>query len=517
MAIDLLVVGAGPTGLSLALSAHEHGARVLVVERRTEVFRPSRALIVYPRTLEVLRPLGVTEALVARAVSAPELCLHLGERRIRLRLGDLALPDTEFPHLSLLRQADVEAVLSRTLAGRAVEVRRGTAMVDLRDEGDAVRAVLRTPAGDEEVRCRFVAGCDGRDSTARVRAGIGWRAGAYGVEVVLADAELSGDLEPGASHVAVRREGLVFVFAHGERASWRMLATRPAAPHPERDPSISRSEIQELLDTAGLGVKVTELPWSARIPLQHRLADHFRRGRVFLAGDAAHVHSPAGGQGMNTGIQDAADLGWKLALAARGAGDEQLLLDSYERERRPIAHRVMAMTDLAFWGEASTSPVPALLRAGLLPLVAPAIPLLAERRRLVAEAVRVLSHVRVGYPPDPPWVEGAPALADAPGPGHRVPDMPVTTCHGTTRLHDLLAAPGVHVVLQRDAAEVEPPPLGRGVSVHRLENVGGRGLYAVRPDGYVGYRRGVADGASLRDWLARIGSGAGESRKSRPA
>jgi 2-polyprenyl-6-methoxyphenol hydroxylase-like FAD-dependent oxidoreductase len=190
----ILVAGAGPAGLAFALQAHDHGADVRVIERRHEAYRPSRALILHSRTLEVLRPLGVTQALLARADIAPTVDLHLGHRAVRVRLADLALPDTAFPHLSLIRQMDVETVLAQALAVRGIEVERGTELTGVHDGPEGVRAALRSGAGLTQARFGFVVGCDGPTSTVRSSVGIGWRGRPYAVEVVLADAELTGDL-----------------------------------------------------------------------------------------------------------------------------------------------------------------------------------------------------------------------------------------------------------------------------------------------------------------------------------
>ena len=320
-AADILVVGAGPAGLALALHAHDHGAAVRVIDRRPEADRPSRALILHSRTLEVLRPLGVTQALLARADVAPTADLQLGARIIRVTLADLALPDTAFPHLSLIRQMDVERVLAEALADRGVQVERGTELTGVHDEPGGVEVILRSSAKAEEAWFGFVAGCDGPASTVRAQAGIGWPGRTYPVEVVLADAELEIDLAGDAARVVAGPRGLVFAFRLGERATWRLLATRAAGAGQSSPgqfgPPVPLAELQALIDEAGLDARIAELAWCSRVRLQRRVAEVFCRGRLYLAGDAAHAYSPATGQGMNAGLQDAANLGWKLAFAAR--------------------------------------------------------------------------------------------------------------------------------------------------------------------------------------------------------
>ena len=508
---DILVVGAGPAGLALALQAHDHGATVRVVDRRPEAARPSRALILHPRTLEVLRPLGVTQALLARADIKPAADLQLGSQLIRVTLADFALPDTAFPHLSLIRQMDVERVLAAALADRGVEIERGTELTGLRGGPGGVRAFLRSPAAAEEAWFGFVVGCDGPASTVRAQAGIGWSGRAYPVEVVLADAELDGDLAGDAARVTAGRQGLVFAFRLGERATWRLLATRAAGAGQstpgQLGPPVPEAEVQAPMDEAGLDARIAELAWSSRIGLQRRVADRFRRGRLYLAGDAAHAYSPATGQGMNAGIQDAVNLGWKLAFAAAQPGDG-CLLDSYDRERRPVAYQVLAMTHVAFWAEASQGPVPSVLRSRLAPLAAPLILTVIGRRQLTAGAVRLLSQLRVGYRRSPLSVEGTPRRQGGPRAGDRLPDQLVSAAGRTMRLHDLLARPGVHILLDRNAARFATLPPGRFVSIHRLTSSPGRGLIAVRPDGYVGFRGQTAEIGQLANWLVMLRAGA---------
>ena len=230
------------------------------------------------------------------------------------------------------------------------------------------------------------------------------------------------------------------------------------------------------------------------------MAERFRLGRLFLAGDAAHAYSPATGQGMNTAIQDAANLGWKLAFAP-AAQSAAALLDSYEQERRPVACQVLALTHLAFLAEASIGRLPSMLRS-LSPLAAPVVPVLMGRRRLVAAGYRRLSQLDVSYRSSSLSTEGKSWPRARPRAGDRLPDMTVTCDGRRVRLHELLARPGIHVLLEREATS--PGPLGALVTVHRLTSVPGRGLTAVRPDGYIGLRCPRAEAGLLLAWLARV-------------
>ena len=237
----------------------------------------------------------------------------------------------------------------------------------------------------------------------------------------------------------------------------------------------------------------------------------FSRGRLYLAGDAAHAYSPATGQGMNAGLQDAANLGWKLAFAAAQPGDGRLL-SSYDRERRPVARQVMAMTHMAFWAEASLAPVPSLLRGRVAPLAAPLVPAVIGRRRLVAETVRLLSQLGVGYRHSPLSVEGTPRRRGGPRAGDRLPDQLVSSAGRTMRLHDMLARPGVHKLLDRNADPLGTLPPSQFVSIHRLTSSPGRGLIAVRPDGYVGFRGQTVEMGQLATWLASLSAGTTSSQ-----
>jgi 2-polyprenyl-6-methoxyphenol hydroxylase-like FAD-dependent oxidoreductase len=462
----------------------------------------------HPRTLEVLRPLGVVDALLARGEASPRTQLHLAGRNVSVSLGDFELSDTPFPYMLLIRQADIEAVLTHALTDRGIQVERGSELLDPGSAEQPVATIARHGTA-EHVRYRYLAGCDGAKSTVRIRNDIGWQGGRYQQEVVLADIEMIGVPTPDVAHLYVGRDGMLFLFRIGEHATWRIMATRPASSTPpdQAGRAVSISVLQTLARAAGLDATVTRIGWSEVAPLEHRLATQYRRGRVFLVGDAAHVHSPAGAQGMNTGVQDATNLGWKVAFATNSheaRHEVSTLLRSYEQERRPVARTILAMTHTLFWAEAADNPVTTLLRGPATPLIAQLLPPLLRQRRLVSQVIKVLSGLRVHYRHSPLSIDEKPALADAPRPGDRLPDSDVTIGNRSLRLHRLVAQPGVHVLLRGTATRLDLP-FDRYLHVHRVTNWPGAGILIVRPDGYVGYRAATVDPQQCRNWLALLG------------
>jgi 2-polyprenyl-6-methoxyphenol hydroxylase-like FAD-dependent oxidoreductase len=460
---------------------------------------------VHPRTLEVLRPLGVPEALLARGDTAPRVELHLGHHVVPVRVDALGPDDTAFPHPVLVRQADVEAVLGGALADRGVTVQRGTAVCAVRSAEGQVVAMCRRAGHEEQVTARYLVGCDGRTSTVRRAVGIGWKGAPYRHDVLLADVELDGDLAAEASHVVAGRGGLVFLFRGGEQATWRLLATtraRPPAPAGQPDPPVG--ELQRLLDAAGLPATIRDVAWSARVHVEHRLAAQYRRGSVLLAGDAAHAFSPAGGQGMNTGIQDAANLGWKLAFAAHAPPScGELLLQSYEDERRSVGRAVLALTHAVFWAEAGTDPLASFVRGVVAPMSAPLVPFVLRRQRVVSEGVRVLSQLRWHYRRSPLSLDVAPRWTTGATAGDRLPDGVVEVAGRAVRLHQLTASAGVQVLLSRDARDPDLRTTDL-LRVHRVTSWPGAGVLVVRPDGHVGYRSDRCLPGELNRWLRLV-------------
>ncbi|WP_142214601.1 FAD-dependent monooxygenase [Streptomyces sp. SLBN-118] len=501
--LDVLVVGAGPTGLALAAQLRAYGTRFRIIDRSLDRARESRALAIQPRTLEALAGFGVTDELVARGNRAVQLRLHAPGRVLRLPLFDIGLADTPYPYLLFLSQAETEAVLGGHLAERGVAVERGTVLRDLSPQGAYVTCRLSHGDGEPEtVRARFVVGCDGAHSTVRGLAGIGFAGSAYPQTFLLADLEVDG-LERGAAHACLSEAGLLLFFPLETPATWRMLAMSPPdAP----DEEVSLEQLQVITDryagAVGGGLRLRDAVWMTRFRLQKRGAAHYRAGCVFLAGDAVHVHSPAGAQGMNTGIQDALNLGWKLALTCRGAAPDRLL-DTYESERAPVGRNVLRFTDRAFRIATSRNPVIRRARTRLAPRL---MPLGLRFTTLRARGFRTLAELAIHYRRGPLTEEGNRHPRGGPRAGDRLPDAPAG-------LQALTSPPGYHVLLCGPREVWDPDAVaavgrGRGelVTVHHLGDRGpwpGIAHGLVRPDGYLAYRAGGSDLSGLCRHLDR--------------
>ncbi|MEV6441501.1 FAD-dependent monooxygenase [Amycolatopsis sp. NPDC051716] len=338
---DVLVVGAGPAGLAAAITLAEAGVDFVLLDRLAEGANTSRACVVHARTLEVLAELGVTERLKEEGVVVPRFTVRDGASVLAtVPFGGLP---TAFPYTLMVPQERTEAVLLARLREAGGDVRRPYRVTALAGDDTGVTVTVSDADGTPgTVRARYVIGADGMHSTVREQAGIAFTGSSYAESFVLADVRMNWPLARDEVSLHLSPEGVTVVAPlPGAPDRYRVVAT--VAEAPER-PGIA--DVQSIVDARGPEggrTRVTEVLWSSRFRVHHRVAEHYRAGRVLLAGDAAHVHSPAGGQGMNTGIQDAVALGRLLARVV--AGEPATILDGYETTRRPVATEVVAFTD----------------------------------------------------------------------------------------------------------------------------------------------------------------------------
>jgi 2-polyprenyl-6-methoxyphenol hydroxylase-like FAD-dependent oxidoreductase len=544
--LDALIVGAGPTGLTLAAELARHGLSCRVVDRLSAPSTLSRALGLHSRTLEVLDDFGIADKLVAQGQWTTGLNLvGAGGQRGSLPLRIFPWMETRYPSMLVVPQDVTEAVLTEYLSSQGVQVERGVGLEDFRQEADSVEATLvREGGGVERVRARWMVGCDGARSRVRKGLGLPFEGETYDDTCLLADVRMEWPLGHEGIFLHLSRYGLMAVFPMPGHERFRVLAIMPNDGREETAP-LTLEELQGLTDRMmSVPVRLSEPGWMTRYRLHRRGVPRYRQGRVLVAGDAAHIHSPVGGQGMNTGMQDAYNLAWKLALVTKGRAPDSLV-DTYEQERLPVAHRLLSTTDRVFGALAHASFTSRLLRSYLVP---PLARLLFGNTFVQRRMMRFLSQLFIRYTRSPLSTEyvsgedtGGVRLADGPAPGARVPDVPVQG-EGVERMYDVLRGPHHTLLLfaglnagestasslvelaSRLEAQYGPELLRVRVVVakagqalpavledpqgvlHRRFGAGSACLYLVRPDKHVGYRSRPIDVERLEAELtARMG------------
>jgi len=388
---DVLIVGAGPTGLVLALWLARLGVRVRIVDKNAESGTTSRAMAVQARTLEFYAQLGIADKAVEQGRWATAANLWSRGRPVaRMAFGALGEGLSPFPYALIYPQDEHERYLIECLAAEGVRIERNTEFAGFQHADVSVRAQLIKPNGTREFcRVGYLAGCDGAHSAVRERLGIGFPGGTYEHMFYVADVEASGRPMNGELNIAFDCGDFVVIFPLKDEKHARLIGM----VRDERDgkDDLTWNEVNKRA-IERMRIDVHKVNWFSTYRVHHRVAEHFRGGRVFLLGDAAHIHSPVGGQGMNTGIGDAVNLAWKLASVLRGA--KPSLLETYETERIAFARHLVETTDQVFTQATSERLTPRLIRMGIAPLFAPVFFSLRLARRLL---FRTISQIAIHY------------------------------------------------------------------------------------------------------------------------
>src|SRR5215213_4132367 len=387
-----LIVGAGPTGLTLAIELARRGVPFRIIDREAERTKSSRAIGTQARTVEVFRLMGIPESALEPAVRPRALRFAERDRTLARISFDVDLPGAS-PRLISMDEADTERVLEQRLEQLGGRVERGTELLGFRVDGERVTATVQGPGGTSEIESKFLVGADGAHSTVRREAGIGFAGAAYPERFLLADLDIDWNLPHDEGHIWIGDDGLVAAIPLPGERRYRVIVPLPpayAAKEYESEAAIATEAEIFLAQRTGLPLRRVGDPiWASAFRIQRRQADRYRSGPVFLAGDAAHVHSPVGGQGMNTGIQDAFNLGWKLALAARDQAAPGLL-DTYQAERHPIAQGVLRGTHLGTRLFLARNPLMRAAREQVVPAIVGIAPI---RRRILA----AVSQLTINY------------------------------------------------------------------------------------------------------------------------
>jgi 2-polyprenyl-6-methoxyphenol hydroxylase-like FAD-dependent oxidoreductase len=549
---NVLVVGAGPTGLTLASELYRHGVPCRIVERAAEPNPVSRATDMHARTLEVLQDMGLVDE--ALAIGHPHRGVSIfadGRSLARMTFEQL---DSPFPFMLAITQDRTEALLERHLErlGGRVERKVETARVEPQNDG-AMATLLHGNGTWEKANARWVVGCDGASSAVRIGLGLPFEGTSFDDRFLMADVKLTWDESPECFHIFYGDAAFVMVIPITAGGQARLFVSEPPGDH-----ELTLETLRSIFArTVPLAAKIDEAGWMSRFRIHTRIVPKYRVGNVLLAGDAAHIHSPISGQGMNLGIQDAYNLAWKLALVVRGRAPESLL-DSYEPERRPLACAVLEDSDKLQRRAMIKEGFGAAMRNQIIQILTRFPPFLKNQRDknaqlamsyrgspIVAEerpsllSAKLLEDRTTEHPTVRDWRD----FASAPAAGDRVPDLRLDDgtvferlrgTHHTVLLFDGQATTSdgyLHLARIADAVVARWGELVRPVVIvfggktpaelvaaaaagrvwldpegklHARFGAGSECLYVVRPDGYVGFRSQPADQAALERSLARV-------------
>ena len=558
---DVLVVGAGPVGLTLGCELLRQGVSCRVIDVLEAPVIYSKAAVVHARTMEVFESLGIASAAIERAKIIYGVSVYAeGKRVVHAVMDEM---DSPFPHVYGLSQHDTEELLRARFAGLGGTLERQVRLENFTQDDQGVAATLVHKDGARQsMRARFLVGCDGAHSAVRHVLELPFEGAAYEENVVQTDAVVKWPQQTADDEIIIflAPDGPVACFPFFRDGRYRVLKLY-VGEAPTGEPTLQT--FQQMMEAQMPGVQVTDPAWITSFHLHHRLAQRYRVGRVFLAGDAAHIHSPAGGQGMNTGIQDAHNLGWKLALVARGIARPELL-DTYEAERRPVAKELLQGTDLATRAMEQVvklrSPLALGLRNGLMSLVSRLDFVRANLTSSLSMLNRNYRHSpSVAQHRIPLWRASMTASADselpslaawtafgsAPEPGDRAPDVSFAAdTQGRTRLFQLLSPTQYLLLLfdgeastesgYRNLAEIvrrvrqrcgdavssyvvvpmaqalesahlaDPVVADPEKALHARYGAKAECLYLIRPDGYIAYRSQPADGDRLLAYLDTV-------------
>ena len=509
MDTDVLIVGAGPTGLMLANQLGRRGIRTHIIDRHEGPALQTRALGVQARTLEIYSQLGIVERALELGKRGTGASLWAnGRKTAHVPLGDAGKRLSPYPFILILGQDDNERIMGEKLGDWDLAVQWETELVGLAQEPGQVVAKLKVPDGaTRKMTAAWVAGCDGARSAVRELSGITFPGAPYEHVFFVADVEATGNMVPDEVNVYLWRSGFHLFFPMRGADHWRVVGILPANLRDRMDLDFD-AVAPGVRDEAGASLAFQSCTWFSTYRIHHRAAARFRDRRCFLLGDAAHIHSPVGAQGMNTGLQDSYNLAWKLALVVQGRADEALL-DSYEQERIPVAQRLLNTTDRGFRVVVSDSWWASLLRTRILARIAA---FAMRRKRIQRLAFRTVSQIGVHYRASSLSRTVGSLPQRAPQAGDRFPWLKLRFL-ANGPLEDSFAKledTHFHLMVFGQSLPTEVTnPLADLLRVHAIPTDPGNNaelarvhiprpsFYLLRPDGYVAFCGGQLDTAAM--------------------
>lgn len=388
----VLIVGAGPTGLVMAVWLKRAGTPFRIVDKAQGPGQASRAMVVQARTLEFYRQFGFADEVIAAGFQLKQMHIRQGQAEIAtVKFGDIGTKISPYPFALSYPQDEHERFLVEKLKNLGVEVEWNTELLQFQQQDDGVEAVLKKDGQTQSCAAMYLCGCDGAHSVVRQGLGLSFEGGTYEELFFVADVEGKGPTANEDLNLSFGKETLYVVFPLPRPGAFRIIGIVPpeAAAKTEIEYGDVRGSVQ-----AHIGLSVSKVNWFSKYRVHHRVTDRFAVGRAFVVGDAAHIHSPAGGQGMNTGIGDAINLGWKLAAVAAGRAAPDIL-QTYEAERIGFARSLVATTDKLFQAMVGKGWTAEMFRSVLLPHIAP---LLMGFPAIRKAQFRLVSQTRIHYP-----------------------------------------------------------------------------------------------------------------------
>lgn len=513
----VLIVGAGPTGLMLANQLARRGVRVQIIDRHSGPAQQSRAMAVQARTMEIYSKLGIAGQALALGQTGTGANLWAeGRWTARIPLGDIGQNQSPFPYVLILGQDDNERIMGKHLLDQGIAVQWNTELVGFEQQSDFVTATLKTADGTtRQITAGYMAGCDGARSAVRELSGISFPGAPYEHVFFVADTVATGPMRPGELNVYLWRDGFHLLFPMRGQDHWRIVGMLPRQLRDRENLSFD-DVIPAIRSEAGAALDFKSCSWFSTYRIHHRCAEKFRDRRSFLLGDAAHIHSPAGGQGMNTGLQDAYNLGWKLALVVQGRA-HPALLDSYEQERLPVAQRLLATTDRLFMLLVSDGWFAKMFRTNVVPRL---IGFAMTIQRIRTLAFRTISQIGIRYRHSPLSVTLPGLAAGAPCGGDRFPWLKLRL-EGNSAPADLyqqLADTRFNLLVIGQPAPADGLlATGDLLYIHMVNNdavnatelaranITGPAFYLLRPDGHVALAGGQLDTPAVSRYLNNLG------------
>lgn len=542
--VDVLVVGAGPTGLTMACELLRHGITPRIIDKALAPTDKSKAFGIHPRTLELLDNIGIVDTFLEEGNACNAFDMYdCGEPLASVVFDSI---ESKYPFVLMLAQSDTERMLHEHLKGYGIEVERNTELKRIKQTEDGVVATIRTPYNStEEIHCKYLVGCDGAHSVTRHQLNFDFKGAPYPNYWLLADCNIDWKYPTFHLSIFIHPTGVTAYFPLREDRG-RLMFELEDSPIDEEMALPVMDDVHRLMEERGIQHNgISDPNWLAYFRLHHRMVDKYSEGRVFLCGDSAHIHSPMGGQGMNTGIQDSYNLAWKMALVLKGKSPETLL-DSYNTERHKIGKEVVDLTDTATKMATIHNPVISVIRNKMIGVLSKITPV---QQKIVSTLTQLEFHYKDSPIVEERWFESKEVEGYVPHggdlkAGERFKDYSLQSVDGSgsTELYKLLKG-AEHELLIFTGAEPEdmeieeiskivesakqygallethliigseemPAGLPQVSSVwidkgemHKDFGAAKASLYLIRPDGYIAFRNQPASASDLIEYLANV-------------